>query len=115
MIKFFLQRQGYHVILAKDGEEALEKIRAERPDVVILDINMPKLDGFGVCKAMRASVETMFTPVIMLTALSSIESKIQGLSLGADDYITKPFHPGELGARIEAILRRSYQHEVIQK
>jgi len=115
MIKFFLQRQGYHVILAKDGEEALEKIREERPDVVILDINMPKLDGFGVCKAMRASVETMFTPVIMLTALSSIESKIQGLSLGADDYITKPFHPGELGARIEAILRRSYQHEVIQK
>ncbi|GAK50528.1 type IV pilus assembly protein PilB [Candidatus Moduliflexus flocculans] len=115
MIKFFLQRQGYHVILANDGEEALEKIREERPDVVILDINMPKLDGFGVCKAMRAKVETMFTPVIMLTALSSIESKIQGLSLGADDYITKPFHPGELGARIEAILRRSYQHEVIQK
>ena len=114
MIKFFLQQQGYQVILAVDGEEALEKIHAERPDIVILDINMPKKDGFAVCKAMRSKVETMFTPVIMLTAQASIEYKLQGLSLGADDYLTKPFHPSELGARIENILRRSYQREVLR-
>ena len=114
MIKFFLQQQGYQVILAVDGEEALEKIHAERPDIVILDINMPKKDGFAVCKAMRSKVDTMFTPVIMLTAQASIEYKLQGLSLGADDYLTKPFHPSELGARIENILRRSYQREVLR-
>ncbi|MCP4403539.1 MAG: Flp pilus assembly complex ATPase component [bacterium] len=114
MIKFFLQQQGYQVILAVDGEEALEKIRAERPDIVILDINMPKKDGFAVCKALRSKVDTMFTPVIMLTAQASVEYKLQGLSLGADDYLTKPFHPSELGARIENILRRSYQREVLK-
>lgn len=113
MVKFFLQQHDYEVILATDGEEALEKIHAERPDLVILDVNMPKKDGFEVCKDMRTHMDTMFTPVIMLTAQSSIEYKLQGLSLGADDYITKPFHPAELAARIEVILRRSYLHEVV--
>ena len=99
--------------MARHGEEAIEKLRAERPDLVILDVNMPKKDGFAVCKEMRATMDTMFIPVIMLTAQSSIEYKLQGLSLGADDYITKPFHPAELAARIEVILRRSYMHEVV--
>jgi len=115
MVKFFLQQQGYEVILATNGDEALERIRAERPDIVILDVNMPYKDGFAVCKEMRANVDTMFTPVIMLTAQSSIEAKLQGLSLGADDYVTKPFHPAELAARIEVILRRSYLHEVVAR
>jgi DNA-binding response OmpR family regulator len=113
MVKFFLQQQGYEVVLASDGEEALEKIRAERPDMVILDVNMPRKDGFAVCKEMRSRMDTMFTPVIMLTAQSSIEAKLQGLSLGADDYVTKPIHPAELAARIEVILRRAYMHEVV--
>lgn len=115
MVKFFLQQQGYEVILATNGAEALERIQSERPDLVILDVNMPHKDGFAVCKEMRANVDTMFTPVIMLTAQSSIEAKLQGLSLGADDYVTKPFHPAELAARIEVILRRSYLHEVVAR
>ena len=109
MVKLLLENQGYHVIPAVDGEDALAKIRAELPDLVILDVMMPKHDGFAVCKAVRTSVETMFTPVIMLTGQDSIEEKLQGLSSGADDYITKPFHAGELVARIETVLRRSYQ------
>jgi type IV pilus assembly protein PilB len=109
MVKLLLEHQGYQVIPAVDGEDALEKIRAELPDMIILDVVMPKRDGFSVCKAVRSSVETMFTPVIMLTGQNSIEEKLRGLSLGADDYITKPFHADELLARIETVLRRSYQ------
>jgi CheY-like chemotaxis protein len=111
MLQILLQRQKYQVIQAVDGEEALEKIRIEQPDAVILDINMPKLDGLSVCKAMRADMETMFIPVILLTALDSIESKLQGLSSGADDYMTKPFHPDELLARVDAILRRAAKQQ----
>ncbi len=112
IVQSLLKHQGYQVIAAVDGEDALKKIPIEQPDVVILDIDMPKRDGFSVCKAMRADVKTMFVPVIMLTARDSIEEKIQGLSIGADDYITKPFHPAELLARIEVALRRSFQQEV---
>jgi len=110
-LKRLLKRRDYQVILAVDGEDALEKIRVERPDLVLLDIRMPKRDGFSVCQAMRSDVKTIFIPVIMLTALDSIEEKLHGLSVGADDYITKPFHPDELLARIEAVLFRSYQRE----
>ena len=95
-VQLLLKRNGYQVIPAVDGEEALEKIRVEQPDLVILDIDMPKQSGLSVCKAMRASIETMFIPIIMLTARGTIEAKLHGLSLGADDYITKPFHPDEL-------------------
>jgi type IV pilus assembly protein PilB len=107
LLKKLLQSKGYQVLPALDGEEALAKIQSLRPDLVILDINMPKRDGFSVCEALRANVATAFIPVIMLTALSSLESKVQGLAVGADDYMTKPFHPQELLARIEAILRRA--------
>ena len=109
MLQFLLQRKGYQVSLAADGEEALKKIFSERPDIVILDINMPKRNGFEVCQEMRANMDTAFIPVILLTADDSIEGKIQGLSLGADDYITKPFHPDELLARVDAVLRRAGQ------
>lgn len=109
MVKLLLETQGYQVISAGDGEEALEKIRSELPDMAILDVIMPKRDGFSVCKAVRSSVETMFIPVVMLTGQDSIEEKLQGLSSGADDYITKPFNTDELLARIETVLRRSYR------
>ena len=114
-VQLLLKRNGYQVIPAVDGEDALEKIRIERPDLVILDIDMPRQSGFSVCKAMRSSIETMFIPIIMLTARGTIESKLHGLSLGADDYITKPFHPDELLLRINVILRRAYQNEVVKK
>jgi len=109
MVKLLLETRGYQVIPAIDGEDALEKIRFELPDMAILDVVMPKRDGFSVCKAVRSSIETMFIPVVMLTGQDSIEEKLQGLSLGADDYITKPFNADELLARIETVLRRSYR------
>jgi CheY-like chemotaxis protein len=109
MVKLLLETQGYQVIPAINGQDALEKIRSELPDLAILDVMMPKLDGFGVCKAVRANVDTMFIPVVMLTGQDSLEEKQRGLSIGADDYITKPFRADELLERIGAVLRRSYQ------
>ncbi|MCP4396323.1 MAG: Flp pilus assembly complex ATPase component [bacterium] len=110
-ISILLKQHGYEVIQTKDGEEALKKIRASQPDLILLDIDMPKHDGFAVCKETRSHMETMFVPIIMLTARDSVEEKIKGLSLGADDYITKPFHPDELVVRIDSVLRRSAQQD----
>ena len=95
---------GYSVITASDGEEALFLFRKEAPNLVILDVMMPKLDGYGVCQEIR---KTSDVPVIMLTALGDVADRITGLELGADDYITKPFSPKELEARIRSVLRRS--------
>jgi len=111
MVKSFLEQQGYEVFTAVNGEDALEKIRAKQPNLVILDVTMPKRDGFSVCKALRSSVETMFIPVVMLTERNSIEEKLQGLSLEANGYITKPFDPDELLARIEFVLSQFYGPE----
>lgn len=94
---------GYNVVTAADGEEALLAYRKEMPNLIILDIMMPKLDGYGVCQEIRKESEI---PIIMLTALSDITDKITGLELGADDYIVKPFSPKELEARVKSILRR---------
>jgi len=95
---------GYTVITASDGEEALFLFRKEAPNLVILDVMMPKLDGYGVCQEIR---KTSDVPVIMLTALGDVADRITGLELGADDYVTKPFSPKELEARIRSVLRRS--------
>lgn len=108
MVTLLLEQQGYQVIPAVDGDDALEKIRTELADLIVLDVNMPKRNGFSVCKNMRSSMETMFIPVVMLTGQDSLEEKLEGLSSGADDYITKPFEAKELLARIETVLRRSY-------
>lgn len=94
---------GYTVITAADGEEALAAYRKESPHLIILDVMMPKLDGYGVCQEIRKESEI---PIIMLTALGDVADRITGLELGADDYVTKPFSPKELEARIKAILRR---------
>jgi OmpR family response regulator RpaB len=94
---------GYTVITAADGEEALAVYKKELPSLIILDIMMPKLDGYGVCQEIRKDSDI---PIIMLTALSDVADRITGLELGADDYVIKPFSPKELEARIKAILRR---------
>lgn len=94
---------GYKVITASDGEEALILNRKETPNLIILDVMMPKLDGYGVCQEIRKESET---PIIMLTALGDVADRIIGLELGADDYVIKPFSPKELEARIKVILRR---------
>ena len=104
LLQLYLEKEGYAVTLAEDGGQGLAKFRAIRPDIVLLDIMMPVMDGWTVCKTIRAESQT---PVIMLTAKSETDDKITGLKSGADDYITKPFEMREVLARIEAVLRRS--------
>lgn len=103
IIAFNLKKEGYTVIQAADGEEGLEKAFAENPDLILLDIMMPKLDGYEVCKKIR---EKKNTPIIMLTARAEEVDKVLGLELGADDYVTKPFGVRELMARVKANLRK---------
>jgi two-component system alkaline phosphatase synthesis response regulator PhoP len=99
----YLKNEGYRVISADDGAQALRQIEAERPALVILDLMLPEMDGWEVCRQVRASSNL---PIIMLTARSDDVDKIVGLELGADDYVTKPFNPRELVARVKAVLRR---------
>jgi len=103
IITFNLEREGYTVLAAYDGEEGVEKAKAENPDLILLDLMLPKMDGYEVCKYLR---KTMSTPIIMLTAREEEVDKILGLELGADDYITKPFSMRELMARVKANIRR---------
>ncbi len=96
---------GHDVITAMDGPAALESARAEMPDLAILDVNMPGMTGFEVCAALKSDTQTSSIPVIMLTALSDVQNRVEGLSVGADDYLTKPYSPRELIARVNARLR----------
>ncbi len=102
-----LQMEGYDVIAANDGEEALVMVEREQPDLVILDVMMPKLNGFDVCRALRSKPETATLPVIMLSGLSDVEEKVTGLHSGADEYVTKPIDFRELSAHVSVLLRRN--------
>ena len=104
LLQLYLEKDGYAVTLASDGGQGLDKFRAIKPNLVLLDVMMPVMDGWAVCKAIRAEGNT---PVIMLTAKGETDDKVTGLKAGADDYVTKPFEMKELLARIEAVLRRS--------
>ena len=104
LLQMYLEKEGYAVTTAFDGGQGLAKFRAINPDLVLLDVMMPVMDGWSVCKAIRADSKT---PIIMLTAKGETEDKVTGLRAGADDYITKPFEMKEVLARIEAVLRRS--------
>ena len=104
LLQLYLEKEGYAVTLATDGGQGLSKFRAIKPDLVLLDIMMPVMDGWTVCRAIRSESQT---PIIMLTAKGETEDKVTGLRAGADDYITKPFEMKEILARIEAVLRRS--------
>ena len=107
ILDFSLGMEGYEVITALDGEQALEKERAEKPDLIVLDIMMPKLDGYETCKILKADADTKEIPVILLSAKGrNVDQKI-GFEVGADDYITKPFSPRKLVERINAILGQS--------
>jgi two-component system alkaline phosphatase synthesis response regulator PhoP len=107
ILDFSLGMEGYEVITALDGEQALEKARAEKPDLIVLDIMMPKLDGYETCKILKAEADTKDIPVILLSAKGrNVDQKI-GFEVGADDYITKPFSPRKLVERINAILGQS--------
>jgi DNA-binding response OmpR family regulator len=104
LVRLYLEREGYRVEAATDGAQAIEKIGSLNPDLMILDIMLPEIDGFEVCRQVRSESDL---PIIMLTARDEDIDKIVGLELGADDYLTKPFNPRELAARVKAILRRA--------
>jgi DNA-binding response OmpR family regulator len=106
-LAYNLQQEGYKVLTAEDGEQALEVIRHKKLDLIILDIMLPKLDGLAVCRIVRKEPDIAQTPIIMLTARGTQSDKMIGLDSGADDYITKPFELGELLARVRAVLRRA--------
>jgi len=101
---YALRREGFNVLTATDGQQALQRWEQEHPDIVLLDVNLPKLNGFEVCRRIRQEAET---PIIMLTARSEEEDVIHGFRLGADDYVSKPFSARQLTARMQAALRRS--------
>ena len=106
LVAFRLERSGYTVIVARDGEEALELAATELPDLAVLDVMMPKVDGFEVTRRLRADDATSRMPIILLTARSQDADVQQGFEAGADDYLRKPFSPDELRARVQAILGR---------
>lgn len=109
LVSFNLNREGFQTISAGDGNEAWEKIQQEKPDLVVLDVMLPGMDGFSLCRLMRK--EGLTTPILMLTARDEEIDKVLGLEMGADDYMTKPFSPRELVARVRAILRRTVERE----
>ncbi|HZV36050.1 MAG TPA: response regulator, partial [Verrucomicrobiae bacterium] len=106
LIKFNLKAAGYEVLTAADGDEALKKARSALPDLIILDLMLPEVDGLEVCKILRRDQRVSATPIIMLTAKAAEIDRVLGLELGADDYVTKPFSPRELVLRIKRLLRK---------
>jgi two-component system, OmpR family, response regulator len=104
LVRQYLERDGYRVTLVRSGEDGLAELQRQRPDLVVLDVGLPGIDGFEVCRRIRAAGET---PVIMLTARDEEVDRVLGLELGADDYVPKPFSPRELVARVKAVLRRT--------
>lgn len=112
--KTYLESVGYQVILANDGVEALQRVDEEAPDLILLDVMMPKMDGFNVCRRLRHTENTRFIPIIMVTALNEIEDKVKGIEAGADDFISKPFNKLELLARVKSLLRIKYLHDELE-
>ena len=104
LLRLYLVKEGFKVVLAGDGEEALARFSAENPDIILLDVMMPRLDGWQVCREIRKKSEC---PIIMITAKGETFDKVLGLELGADDYVVKPFETKEIVARIKAVLRRT--------
>lgn len=107
LIGLMLQRQGYEVVVANNGQQALNRARSDRPDLIILDIMMPDMDGYEVCRRLRRDTNTQAIPIIMFTAKTMVDDKVAGFEAGADDYLTKPTHPAELASRVKAVLARS--------
>jgi len=109
LIGLMLQRRGYEIIAARGGNQALVKAETEDPDLVILDVMMPEMDGYEVCQRLRANPNTAYLPVLMFTAKTLVRDKVAGFRAGADDYLTKPIHPTELVSHVEALLQRAEQ------
>jgi len=112
LVRFNLEQEGFAVAVADDGEAALEAVARERPALVILDLMLPGIPGLDVCRQLRSNEVTATLPIVVLTAKAAESDRIVGLEMGADDYLTKPFSPRELVARVRAVLRRAYGGEV---
>ncbi len=111
LVGLMLQRQGYEVVMASNGPQALQKAEEEEPDLILLDVMMPGMDGYEVARRLRANSITANTPILMFTAKSQIDDKLVGFESGADDYLTKPTHPAELQAHVRALLARSSREQ----
>ncbi|MFX3632498.1 MAG: response regulator transcription factor [Candidatus Pristimantibacillus sp.] len=103
LVSLFLQREGFEIIEAKDGEEALSRLETVKPDLAVIDVMMPRMDGWALCSVLRQSFDM---PILMLTAKGETAHKVKGFELGADDYVVKPFDPPELVVRVKALLKR---------
>lgn len=112
LIGLMLQRQGYEVIAANTGSQALARVHNDHPDLIILDVMMPDMNGYDVCKRLRTNPDTQSIPIIMFTAKTLIDDKVAGFEAGADDYLTKPTHPAELAARVKQMLARNSNRPV---
>jgi two-component system alkaline phosphatase synthesis response regulator PhoP len=113
MLEYNLKKEGFKTLSCRDGEDALETATRELPQLVLLDLMLPGIDGLEICKRLKNNTKTALIPVIMLTAKAQEADKVVGLELGADDYITKPFSPRELLARIKAVLRRGHDKSAL--
>lgn len=114
LVAYFLKPQNYQILTAFDGVEALEIVEREEPDIILLDIMLPKMDGFQVCERIKKDRKTQFIPIIMITALKELKDKIRSLEVGADDFISKPFENVELLTRVKSLLRIKKYHDEIQ-
>src|SRR2546427_7623960 len=114
MLADLLAAKGYAIVTAASGQEALERVDAERPDLVLLDVMMPGMDGYEVCRRIRANPEYGILPVVMVTALDPTRERIKGLEAGADDFLTKPVNMGELVARVRSLLRIKDLYDTVQ-
>lgn len=115
LLKYNLEKAGYKVIFAYDGKSALDSVEKNKPDLIILDLMLPEIDGIEICKFLKQNEDTKDIPIIMLTARTSEMDKILGLDLGADDYITKPFSVREVVARVKTVLRRLRKGEKLKE
>lgn len=111
LVKLYLEKEGYRTVTASTGTEALKYAREEKPDLIVLDLMLPEIDGLEVCKRLRSAPDTAMLPIIMLTAKAEETDTVIGLELGADDYVTKPFSPKALVARVKALFRRVARNE----
>ena len=107
VVGLMLQRRGYTIVAARGGEQGLAKAESDRPDLVLLDVMMPDINGLEVCRKLRSQPATRHIPIIMFTAKTLVGDKVEGFQAGADDYLTKPIHPDDLAAHVDAVLQRN--------